>query len=211
MIKKTLEHLIQIFDESEVYKHHEAEKNYRVEHSIRVANIGRIIAEKEGYNVENVVIACLLHDISYAYGIEENRHQDHGRMSALHARPFLESLHLDQKRIESICGAIAIHVDDEADFEFERTAETEVAGEADNIDRFDAYRIYETLEWKQFSSFSLEDKKSYVDSVLERLNRYIRAEFHSKTATDLWKQRIEFQIQFYTQLQMQIENSQKIC
>ena len=201
MIKKTLEHLIQIFDESEVFKDHETEKNYRVEHSIRVANLGKQIAEKEGYNVENVVIACLLHDISYAYGIEENRHQDHGRMSALYARPFLESLHLDKKRIESICGAIAIHVDDEADFEFERTEETEVAGEADNIDRFDVYRIYETLEWKQFSSLSLEDKKSYVDSMLERLKRYLKIEFHSKTASDLWKQRIEFQIQFYTQLQ----------
>ncbi len=207
MIEKTIAYLKKVFDDSEVFKDHEKEKNYRVEHSLRVANLGKQIALKEGYNVENVVLACLLHDISYAYGIPEDKHLDHGRLSAEYARPFLKSLNLDEKRIESICGAIAIHVDDEADFDFERTLETEVAGEADNLDRFDVYRIYEILEWKQVSSMSLSDKKELVDSTLERLNRYLLMSFHSKSASELWRQRIEFQIQFYTQLKNQFENS----
>ena len=38
---------------------------YRLAHSYRVANIGKEIAEKEGLNVENLIIACLLHDVSY--------------------------------------------------------------------------------------------------------------------------------------------------
>ena len=210
MIEKTISYLRNVFDESEVFYEHDAEKNYRIEHSIRVANIGKAIAEKEGYNVENVVLACLLHDISYAYGIPENRHQDHGRLSAAYARLYLESLGLDKKRIESICGAIAIHVDDEADFEFKRTDETEVAGEADNIDRFDVYRIYETLEWKQFSSMTLSDKRVYVDALLERLNRYLDMNFHSKTASDLWRDRITFQIDFYQRLKDQIDVSEGI-
>ena len=211
MIEKTLQHLIKTFDESEVFKGHESEKNYRVEHSIRVANLGKMIAQKEGYDVENVVIGCLLHDISYAYGIPEDRHQDHGRMSAEAVRPFLKELGLNDKRIESICGAIAIHVDDEADFEFERTLETEVVGEADNLDRFDAYRIYEILEWRHFSQMQLSQKRELVESTLKRLKSYLNLPFHSETASALWTQRIEFQIQFYTQLKNQIENSTEIC
>ncbi|MBP3399771.1 MAG: HD domain-containing protein [Erysipelotrichaceae bacterium] len=210
MIEKTLAYLRKTFDESEVFLNHESAKNYRVEHSIRVANLGKVIAEKEGYNVENVVIACLLHDISYAYGLSEENHKDHGRLSARYVRPFLQSLNLDERRINSICGAIAIHVDDEADFEFERTAETEVAGEADNLDRFDVYRIYEILEWKQFSSMTLAQKQEYVENTIERLTRYLNVSFHSKTASEIWKQRIEFQLDFYKKLKAQLENSQNI-
>ena len=36
-------------------------------HSYRVVNIGKEIAEKEGLNVEDLMIACLLHDASEAY------------------------------------------------------------------------------------------------------------------------------------------------
>ena len=37
---------------------------YRLAHSYRVANIGKEIAEKEGLNVEDLIIACLLHGVS---------------------------------------------------------------------------------------------------------------------------------------------------
>lgn len=37
---------------------------YRLAHSYRVANIGKEIAKKEGLNVEDLMIACLLHDVS---------------------------------------------------------------------------------------------------------------------------------------------------
>ncbi|WP_154555633.1 HD domain-containing protein [Holdemanella porci] len=33
-------------------------------HSYRVVNIGKEFAEKEGLNVEDLMIACLLHDVS---------------------------------------------------------------------------------------------------------------------------------------------------
>lgn len=210
MINKTLTYLKTAFDESEVYQGHESEKNYRIEHSLRVANIGKEIALKEGYNVENVVIGCLLHDISYAYGIPEDRHKDHGRLSAQLVRPFLQSLNLDHRQIESICGAIAIHVDDEADFEFERTAETEVVGEADNLDRFDAYRIYEVLQWKQFSDLSLKQKKETVENTIVRLNSYLNMPFHSETAKNIWVERIQFQLDFYNRLKGQLDNSKHI-
>ncbi|MSS55956.1 HD domain-containing protein [Holdemanella biformis] len=37
---------------------------YRLAHSYRVVNIGKEFAEKEGLNVEDLMIACLLHDVS---------------------------------------------------------------------------------------------------------------------------------------------------
>ena len=45
-----------------------------------------------------------------------------------------------------MCYGIAIHIDDEADFEYERTPLAMSVGDADNIDRYDAYlRLYESL------------------------------------------------------------------
>ena len=53
------------------FKDHQTDGEYRYEHSIRVANIGKTIAEKEGLNVENLMLGCLLHDVSYCMSFEE--------------------------------------------------------------------------------------------------------------------------------------------
>ena len=60
---------------------------------------------------------------------------------------------------------------DRADFSWERTAFCETVGDADNIDRFDAYRIYETLQYQKFSEVSLEEKQEIVASTLARLEK----------------------------------------
>ena len=60
--------------------------------------------------------------------------------------------------VNEICYGIAIHVEDEADFEWVRTPFSETVGDADNIDRFDAHRIYETLEYLKLSEMSLANK-----------------------------------------------------
>ena len=162
-ISKTEAFLKQKFDDSKYFAEHADEKAYRLEHSYRVANIGRQIAAKEGFDETEMVIACLLHDVSYCEDFDDDGWKDHGRNAAKIARPFLEELGLAQDRINDMCYGIAIHVDDEADFEGERTPFALTVGDADNIDRFDAYRIheglcYETLGVKSsmsLSSFSL--------------------------------------------------------
>ena len=56
---------------------------YRLAHSYRVANIGKEIAEKEGLNVEDLMIACLLHDVSYCMPFKtQDEWQNHGRVSS---------------------------------------------------------------------------------------------------------------------------------
>lgn len=196
------------FDESEYFADKKSERDYRFEHSVRVANIGKIIAEKEGMDSDAMVIACLLHDISYINeftGREEAR--NHGRYSAKIARPFLEEIGMEPEIIEDICYGIAIHVDDEADFPGKRTAFALTVGDADNIDRFDAYRIFENLKWAKYDEMSLEEKKTHVEKLLERLESYKKLDFATETSKAMWLEKLDYQIGFYKKLELQIENS----
>ena len=106
-----------------------------------------------------------------------------------------------------MCYGIAIHADDEAGFAGVRTPLAVSVGDADNIDRFDAYRIYETLESMRFSERSLEEKRQYVRRVEEKLERLADMPFATETATRLWADRISFQRAFYRRLGEQLRSS----
>ena len=172
LVEKTEAFLKETFDASPYLQAHPADKAYRLQHTYRVANIAKGIAEKEGFDVTAAVISGLLHDVAYCEEMATREDwQNHGRRSAAIARPFLESIGLDRDRVNEICYGVAIHVDDRADFPWERTAFCETVGDADNIDRFDAYRIYESLQYQKFSEVSLEEKQEIVASTLARLEK----------------------------------------
>ena len=211
MIKKTEAFLKETFAASTYLQNNPTERDYRLEHSYRVANITKAIAEAEGFNVTYAVIAGLLHDVAYCEEMvtREDR-MNHGRRSATIARPFLESLGLSADAVNEICYGIAIHVDDEADFQWERTPFCETVGDADNIDRFDAYRIYETLEYLKFSKMNLADKQEKVASTIEKLNRFKEMKLGTATAKNLWIQRLDYYIGFYEKLKAQLDNSTTI-
>lgn len=208
MITKTEAFLKDTFAVSTYLQANPAGCAYRLEHSYRVANIAKGIAEAEGFNVTYAVIAGLLHDIAYCEEMvtREDR-MNHGRRSAAIARPFLASLGLPDSAVNEICYGISIHVDDEADFEWERTPFCETVGDADNIDRFDSYRIYETLEYLKFSEMSLADKMEKVISTIEKLSRLKEMNLGTATAKALWLQRLDYYIGFYEKLKAQLENS----
>lgn len=208
MIKKTEAFLKETFEASTYLQNNPTERDYRLEHSYRVANIAKAIAEAEGFDVTYAVIAGLLHDIAYCEEmISREDRMNHGRRSAAIARPFLESLGLSVDAVNEICYGIAIHADDEADFEWERTPFCETVGDADNIDRFDAYRIYETLEYLGFSKMNLADKREKVASTLDRLTKYKEMKLGTVTAKNLWIQRLDYYIGFYEKLKAQLDNS----
>jgi len=193
LITKTEAFLKTTFAESDYLKSNPDEASYRLEHSYRVANIAKTIAEAEGFDVTKAVVAALLHDIAYCEEMPDREAKmNHGRRSAAIARPFLESLGMSNDDINDICYGIAIHVDDAADFDWQRTAFSEVVGDADNIDRFDAYRIYETLEFIGFSKMSLEQKREEVTRVLERLCKLKDMKLGSATAIKIWLERLEY-------------------
>ena len=211
MIAKTEAFLKETFAASTYLQNNPADRAYRLEHSYRVANIAKAIAEAEGFNVTCAVIAGLLHDIAYCEEMvtREDR-MNHGRRSAAIARPFLEGLDLSADAVNEICYGIAIHVDDEADFEWERTPFCETVGDADNIDRFDVYRVYESLQRMQFSEMPLDEKRSQVDSIIEKLTRYKEMKLGTETAKKLWVERLDYQLSFYAKLKAQLESSTTI-
>lgn len=200
------------FAQSEYLCANPAAKEYRIEHTYRVANIGRQIAEKEGFGVAEMVVACLLHDVSYCedFGKDESGWKDHGRRSSHIARPFLRSLCLAEDRVNDICYGIAIHVDDEADFEGVRTPFALTVGDADNIDRFDAYRIHETLCCDRFLELAYDEKLAYAEKKLARLRGLKKTPMATPSAQELWDGRLSFYTEFYEKLLDQLKKSKEV-
>lgn len=209
-IRKTEAFLKEKLDSGAYLAARPAAKAYRLEHSYRVANIGRQIARKAGFDETEMTIACLLHDVSYCEEFGENGWQEHGRRAAAIARPFLASLALAEDRIADICFGIAIHVDDKADFDGERTPFALTIGDADNIDRFDAYRIHETLLNDGFLEKSLEEKRAICVSRLARLREMKEMPLGTRAAEEIWRERISFYITFYEKLLAQLSSSERI-
>ncbi len=207
IIRKTEEFLNNKFAGGAFLAAHPEEKAYRLEHSYRVANIGREIAAREGFDVTETVVACLLHDVSYCEDFGEDGWRDHGRRSAAIARPFLESLGLPEDRVDDICYGIAIHVDDKADFDGVRTPFALTVGDADNIDRFDVYRVHETLSHDRFSEKNLSEKTEYVEKRLKRLKELLNMPLATGTAEKMWRDRLSFYIEFLGRLKSQLDNS----
>lgn len=207
-IERTEAFLRESFEKSRWMKENPLEKNYRLEHSLRVANAARLIAEGEGMDVEGLVIAGLLHDISYSedWGGREEW-WNHGRHSAQIARPFLESLGMEEARIQEICYGIAIHVDGKADFPGEATAFARSVGEADDVDRYDVYRIYESMQFDKFNEKNLEEKEAWLVEKLKWVEARLADGAATKTAERLLAERLNYQKDFYIRLQKQLGNS----
>ena len=208
-VKLAKEFLKRKFDESNYFSDKKSEKDYRFEHSVRVANIGKEIAEKEGMDSDAMAIACLLHDISYINEFKTREEaRNHGRYSAKIVRPFLEKIGMEPEIIKEVCYGIAIHVDDEADFPGERTKFALSIGDADNIDRFDAYRIFENLKRVKYDEMSIGEKSEHCEKVLGRLESYKNLDFATETGKAMWIEKLDYQIGFYKKLLLQIKNSE---
>ena len=207
-VEKTLAFLKGKFESTEYFQKDPTQKNYRFEHSVRVANIAAQIARAEGMDEELMTIAGLLHDVGYGQDFPDDYDwNNHGRDGAHVARPFLEELGLSDGEINNICYAIAIHVDDKADFEWERTAFSETVGDADNIDRFDTYRIYETVKYKVFEELDLGGRIDWLRERLANLERLRGFRFGTQTAIALWQEKLDFQAEFFGRMLRQMEAS----
>jgi len=209
-IEKTIAFLREQFDNSPYYKTNPEDKEYRYEHSIRTASIAKLIAREEELDEEGLILGCLLHDISYRETFHSKEdHINHGRTSARIARDFLETLDLDKKLLNEICFGIAIHVDGKADFDGGYTPFARSIGDCDNLDRFDVYRLYESLKYACLEVMTLESKLSFVQNRIEHLKKILYIEMGTRTAETMWKEKIEFQITYMNLLLKQLNNSRE--
>lgn len=207
-ILRTLDFVSSSFDACPRFQEDPADGAYRFEHTLRVAHIGAEIARAEGFDEEAFIIACLLHDIAYSGTYPEGYDwRNHGREGAKMARPFLETLGLEPRALEDICYGIAIHVDDQADFPGERTAFALSVSDADNIDRFDVFRVYDTLRYADFYAKPLTEKLAWTEKQLSGLEKLRAMDFATPTATALWREKLDYQSGFYTRLLQQLKNS----
>lgn len=210
MISKTEKFLYKYLNEANERLSKDAERilveemKYRYEHSLRVANIGITLAEEEGANKKITVLGCLLHDVG-KYDCEKN--VDHGRSSAKVARKFLETLNLTRKEIDDICYSIAVHVDGKAGYEYENILEADIVSNADNIDRFDAYRIYQQLSWDfRNGSIPTAEENERISNRIERLqNLYDTFQLETKSGDEWFKENVKYQIEFYKRYLKQLD------
>jgi putative nucleotidyltransferase with HDIG domain len=164
--------------------------DYRWQHTLRVAQFGKVIAENENAQVELVVAASLLHDIAW-FSTDAENSREHGHIGAEIARPFLESLGYRPKHIENICYSIASHVDEDNP----DTLEGKVVSDADEVDRFGPFRI---LQWC-FSD--IDDYEKLANKLNERINRLEKYRetnpLHTPTGQQLFAEQLNLQLRFF--------------
>lgn len=160
----------------------------------------------EGAQVEVVVAACLLHDVAHFDPLTD--YKDHGRAGARMSRPLLEELGYSEEQVGDICYAVAVHVDDKADFEHEPTLEAEIVSDADNIDRFGTYRILQWCvpEMDDFPALAekLDKRATHLESYLEN-NPLV-----TETGQALFAGQLKRQIGFFKDLVAEYELSRMV-
>jgi putative nucleotidyltransferase with HDIG domain len=171
---------------------------YRWLHTLRVTNIGYQLATSEGADVELVMAACLLHDIASFRPENPEDIYDHGRVGARLIRPHLPDLGYSAEETDNICYSVAAHADGKAGYEYPHTLEAKIVSDADNIDRFDAYRLLE------FCTPHMDDFEKLVSAVKERLTRLEtyrgKRVMETENGHILFNQKLDMQIHFYKAL-----------
>lgn len=164
--------------------------DYRWQHTLRVAQFGKVMAENEGVDVELVVAACLLHDVAW-FDTNADTNREHGRIGAEKGRPLLGKLGYSTEQIENICYSVASHVDED----HPTTLEAKILSDADNVDRFGPYRI---LQWC-FSD--IDDYEKLTAKLSERIHRleHYREEnpLFTSTGQQLFAEQLNLQIRFF--------------
>jgi uncharacterized protein len=129
----------------------------------------------------------------------EDDYKNHGRKGAEIARPFLDTLNYPPEIIENICYSIAVHVDGEAGFDHPETIEARCVTDADNIDRFSAYRI---LQWCVPDMHQFPKLNEKLTQRVETLKEYRSRAMILETVTGdrLFKQQLDRQIDFFEAL-----------
>jgi putative nucleotidyltransferase with HDIG domain len=166
--------------------------DYRWQHTMRVAQFSKVIAENESADVELVLVASLLHDIAWFDTNAENS-REHGRIAAEKARPFLESLGYSGTQIRNICYSIASHVDEDNP----DTPEARVLSDADNVDRFGPYRI---LQWCFADIKDYELLAAKLNERIKRLEQYREENpLYTPTGWQLFAEQINLQLRFFNE------------
>lgn len=181
--------------------HPQHNPEYRMQHTLRVAHYGKTIAEEENAQIELVIAACLLHDI--AHFESEDDYKNHGRLGAKISRPILENAGYSAEEIEQICYSIAVHVDGDAGYYHPEILEAKIVSDADNIDRFGAYRV---IQWCTVDVQSYEDLIFKLQKRVRKLKEYQkRNPLETKAGRRIFETQLLLQIDFFNKILSEAE------
>lgn len=181
---------------------------YRYEHTLRVAQWGKKIAEGEGWNPEPLVIACLLHDVGYPLCKDMTDLKNHPKYSAELAAKFLKRLSYDGGMSKSICRAIEIH-DKWNDVPTDANAFELSVRDADDLERFDVMRIC-MLGRSDIGERSAGELIEICDTRLAEINASYDRKCGTETAKKLWEEELVRRKQFYEELKRQMQGTYSV-
>ena len=172
---------------------------YRYEHTMRVASIGELIANAENLEKEPVVIACLLHDIGYAMCNNFEDIKDHASYSEQIARIYLEKMNFTNDLKDKICNSIRIHSGDINQLDHEPSPFELTVRDADDIDRMDAMRLGIVAN-SIIGENSASDVIKNCENKIIQMEKLLNQTCGTKTADNLLKDRVVYQIEYYQRL-----------
>lgn len=178
---------------------------YRYTHSLRVAGICRQIAQAEGLDEEMLVLGGLLHDIGYVACKTKADFTDHGLKSAEIAADFLREQGYDPQKAESICYGIRVHTQEDADRIRPATVQEDTISDADNIDRFDAWRFSRSLYWDGLEKTTVKQMRQISITRCQRMTELRTLRFGTDSARKLWNDKLDLWLDFYSRLGNQME------
>ncbi|MDE7299165.1 MAG: HD domain-containing protein [Lachnospiraceae bacterium] len=175
---------------------------YRYDHSLRVAAIGRRIAREEGLPEEPLVIGCLLHDVGYPECASFEELNRHSELGAEIARRFFERIGYDAELSRSICKAILIH-DKEPYADEDATVFERSVRDADDIDRSDAMRLC-IRGYHDIGECAAWETRDICRKRLEQLAGEKDRLCATGAAKRLWLENLQLQESFYRKLLVQM-------
>lgn len=156
---------------------------YRYEHSIRVAENARLIAQEEEIPEEPLVLACLLHDIGYRESETLGGFGIHTFVGADIARSYLESIDYNREYREEMITAIARHNLTE-EIPEDMTVFQMSVRDCDDIDRYDIIRTSMVLGDCVHEKTNVEIIES-CDKAIEKTMWLMSLKRGTKTAKDM--------------------------
>lgn len=181
---------------------------YRYDHSLRVAAIGRKIAREEGIPEEPLVMACLLHDVGYPECTCFEDLNRHPALGAEIARRFLEKIGYDKELSQSICRAIMIHDKEPCEGEDASVLEKTVR-DADDIDRSDAMRIV-IRGFHDIGECAAWETRDICRKRLKQAEEEEDRLCATRTAKKLWLENLQLKKSFYGKLLAQMERTEEL-
>ena len=178
---------------------------YRYEHSMRVALWGKRIAEAEGWEVEPLLIACLLHDVGYPLIERMEDWNKHPQYSAEVAEMFLKKIGYCEESIVTICQAIRIH-DAWNDVPEDATAFELSVRDADDLDRFDVMRIC-MIGRSDIGENSASELVEICENRLQMLQDWQDRICGTAAATKFWTGELQMRREFYENLKQEMQGT----